>query len=130
MIAPPILLYIDDTLADVELVRARLEEQGIGVDAAYTGKGGITAYDPARHDAVAIDWNLPDMDGVEVAETLLVRHPHCPLALVSGLFKEEQLAAANTLGVNHCFEKDFGMNYIMRLCAFVYKYAGGFRRSG
>jgi len=119
------LFYIDDTDADVELLRALLSQRGIRVDAARTGAAGMAGYDPTKHVAVVIDWNLPDVQGLDVAKTLREKHPRCPVAFLSGMFEQEHVAAAATLGIDHCFEKKMTMEHIGRISAFVWDSVAG-----
>lgn len=113
------VLYIDDTDADVELLRALLGQRGIRVDAAFTGKRGISAYDPKRHAAVVIDWNLPDMEGPEVAKALLKQHGRCPIAFISGTLEEYHTVVASALRINLCFEKKMNMEHIQHISRFI-----------
>ncbi len=115
----PTLLYIDDTEADVELLRTLVRQRGLQVEAALSGTGGIVAYNPERHCAVVIDWNLHDMTGLDVAKALLSQYPSCPVALISGIFEPEHTEAARALGISDCFEKDFHMGHIDRIRDFV-----------
>ena len=114
----PTLLYIDDTPADVELLRLLLEPHGIMLVSAPTGTRGIAMYDPHQHHAVMIDWNLPDMNGLSVAQALRARYPDCRIAFLSALFEEEHIEAARVMGISDCFEKSTGTE---RTRAFVYK---------
>jgi DNA-binding response OmpR family regulator len=116
------LLCIDDTAADVELLRILLERRNIRVEAAHTGASGIAAYNSLRHAAAVIDWNLPDMEGIDVARALLARHPRCRCAFLSGRFKEEHIAAAAAIGIPHCFEKSLDMMHIERIASLVEAY--------
>lgn len=113
------VLYIDDTDADVELLRALLGQRGIHVDAALTGEKGISAYDPKRHAAVVIDWNLPDMEGPEVAKALLKQHGRCPIAFISGALEEYHMVIASTLHIDLCFEKKMNLEHIQRISRFI-----------
>lgn len=108
----PTLLYIDDASADVELMRTLLIPRGIKVDAARTGARGIALYDPSRHAVVAVDWNLPDMDGLEVAKKLLAMHGDCMIAFITGLMEQEDRNAAAAVGIDRCFIKNAQMEHI------------------
>lgn len=117
--APLTILYIDDTEADIELLRALLGQRTVRVDGAKSGRQGIAAYDPDRHAAAVIDWNLPDMDGVEVAGHLRAAHPACAIAFISGLFEESQRAAAHAIGIDRCFEKNMRMDHVHNIVKFA-----------
>ena len=121
----PRLLYVDDTQADIELLRTLLTPQNIRVDAARTGKAGVESYDPDRHAAIVIDWNLPDMPGLAVARALRARHPNCRIAFLSGLFEPEHILGAAALGIHECFEKKIDMSHIVRIGRFVRADAAG-----
>lgn len=115
----PLILYIDDTDADIELLRALLGQRGIGVAGAHSGKEGMADYNPREHVAVVIDWNLPDMDGAEAAKALLSSHPSCPIAFISGQFEKEHIATATALGIGRCFQKNMSLEHIGRISQFV-----------
>lgn len=114
-----IVLYIDDTDADIELLRALLGQRGIRVDAALTGEQGISSYDPKRHAAVVIDWNLPDMEGPEVAKALLKQHGRCPIAFISGTLEEYHAVVAAALHIELCFEKKMNLEHIQHISRFI-----------
>ncbi len=116
------LLYIDDTEADVELMRIMLSRYGMTLKAAATGQEGLTDYHPAKYSAVIVDWNLPDRDGLDIISDLLRRYPQCPVALISGALDEEKSAAAAEMGVE-CFEKSLNFGYIEHIRSFANRQA-------
>lgn len=114
------ILYIDDNKADIELMRLLLGARGIELDEALSGAKGLEAYDPSRHCAVVIDWNLRDMEGIEVARRLRARYPDCLMMMLSGTLDSfHRKDAAEVLGDGMCLEKSTSMEHIRRIGEFV-----------
>jgi DNA-binding response OmpR family regulator len=113
------ILAIDDAQADCELLRTLLQHRGIAVDVAYTAQKGMEVYDASRHATVVIDWNLPDMSGIEVGKTIRQKFPGALVILVSSLLDKEYAAIASKSGIHHVFEKTMNMDHIDRICALV-----------
>jgi DNA-binding NtrC family response regulator len=117
------VLYVDDTASDIELMRALLARKGIKVEGEMNAKNAVSSYDPARHRAVIIDWNLSSTNGGEVAKALLVQHPQCLIIFISGLLLEEHVRIADSLGVPYRLEKDMDMQYAARIGDLVLAHA-------
>ncbi|MCE9580282.1 MAG: PAS domain S-box protein [Deltaproteobacteria bacterium] len=66
----PYVLVIDDDPSAVEHVALRLEQHGIVVARAYTGRDGLAALAADPFDAVVLDLLLPDMRGVDVIHAI------------------------------------------------------------
>ena len=115
----PLLLYVDDNQADIELLSMLLKQRGIAVEAVRRGSEATQLYDPKRHCAVLIDWNLMDMPGRDVARMLLMRDPACDIAFLSGLFDSEKRASAAVLGIENCFEKNMRMEHVEHITDLV-----------
>jgi CheY-like chemotaxis protein len=114
------LLYIDDCEADIELLRLQLSQQAIALEGALSGRAGIAAYAPDRHHAIAIDWNLPDLGGPQVARALQARNPDCRIAFLSGALDDRHRQTAAQLGIHACFEKSLDMDHLRALGAFIH----------
>jgi CheY-like chemotaxis protein len=79
-----ILLVEDNEMAARGLARL-LQSQGYQVSLALTGAAALQALrDEIRPDIVLTDWQLPDMDGREVAEHVRHLDPPPRLLLVTG----------------------------------------------
>ena len=69
---PRTVLYIEDTVAIVELVTMMLSRRpSITVLSSTTGQEGIAIARRAMPDLILLDLNLPDISGAEVMRTLL-----------------------------------------------------------
>ena len=69
-VTPRRILVVDDNVTNLHLLREILEQDGHTVAVAETGQGALdylTTADPAP-DVIFLDYNLGDMDGVEVLQ--------------------------------------------------------------
>jgi len=64
------ILYIEDNIDNMILVRRVLEIEGYEVISAKTGQEGISKAYEIRPDIIITDINLPDIDGYKVTDTL------------------------------------------------------------
>lgn len=64
------ILVIDDQPINVQLLRRKLEREGLQVTAAFSGKEGLDAIAADKPDLILLDVMMPDMDGIEVCQRL------------------------------------------------------------
>jgi two-component system, OmpR family, response regulator MprA len=64
------ILIIEDDEAIVKVLRRGLAYDGYQVDAAYDGESGLSLARDHNPDLVILDWMLPGMDGLDVAQRL------------------------------------------------------------
>ena len=81
------VLIVDDSGAFRATARAVLEARGYEVvGTAQDGAGAEAAVAELRPDAVLLDVNLPDVDGVTVARRLAARNGHAPAVVLVSTF--------------------------------------------
>jgi DNA-binding NarL/FixJ family response regulator len=85
------ILLIDDHAVVRKGLKSILEEEfsNVMVDEAETGHGGINRIREGHHEAVVLDINLPDMNGLEVLKRIKKDWPTLPV-LVLSVFGEDQ----------------------------------------
>jgi len=66
----PNVLIIDDEKNLVSSLVFSLEEEGMTVHAAYTGRDGLAAIDSLTPDIVLLDLKLPDQSGLDVLDAI------------------------------------------------------------
>ncbi len=66
----PKILVVDDQPINVQLLRRKLEREGLQVMAAYHGLEALKLVKQERPDLVLLDVMMPDMDGLEVCQRL------------------------------------------------------------
>ena len=80
------ILYVDDDEALAEMVRETLEHRGYEVVTDADTEKVLRAFskDPNSCDLAILDHLLPRMEGVELAQWLLLNRPDLPVILVTG----------------------------------------------
>jgi two-component system, sensor histidine kinase and response regulator len=68
--AAPSILVVDDQPINVQLLKRKLEREGIRVVAAYTGIEALELIKKEKPDLILLDVMMPDMDGIEVCQRL------------------------------------------------------------
>lgn len=68
--AAPSILVVDDQPINVQLLKRKLEREGIQVSAAYNGLEALEFVKKSKPDLILLDVMMPDMDGIEVCQRL------------------------------------------------------------
>lgn len=68
--AAPKILVVDDQPVNVQLLKRKLEREGLAVIAAYNGVEALNAVAKELPDLILLDVMMPDMDGIEVCQRL------------------------------------------------------------
>lgn len=66
----PSILVVDDQPINVQLLKRKLEREGIHVVAAYNGLEALEMVAKNKPDLILLDVMMPDMDGIEVCQRL------------------------------------------------------------
>lgn len=68
--ATPKILVVDDQPINVQLLKRKLEREGMAVAAAYSGQEALTSVAADKPDLILLDVMMPEMDGIEVCQRL------------------------------------------------------------
>jgi two-component system, sensor histidine kinase and response regulator len=66
----PSILVVDDQPVNVQLLKRKLEREGIRVSTAFSGAEALEFVRNERPDLILLDVMMPDMDGLEVCSRL------------------------------------------------------------
>ncbi len=85
------ILYLEDDRSDLELVRAKLEDEGLTCDITHveTRAGFTAALDRGIFDIILSDYKLPSFDGISALALAREKTPDVPFIFVSGAMGEE-----------------------------------------
>ena len=108
----PRALIVDDDDDIRFLVRLTIElaNGGLSVSGeAATGEAAIASWESDRPEVIVLDYRMPGMSGLEVAQHILTQDPNQPIILYSANLDDETVAKAARLGIRECLAKgDYG----------------------
>ncbi|MDQ6951006.1 MAG: response regulator [Mariprofundales bacterium] len=114
IVLPNHILYIEDDLKLARLLSKQFHRQGITVDHAADGASGLAAFVPERHQAVLIDYYLPDTDGSALLAQFQQQYPYSDTALIIVTGQSDEALAMELLqhGAADYVTKDSDGHYI------------------
>ena len=99
-------LVVDDSVFARKNL-ARIIEAFGGQVAGEAGDGltAISEYERTNPDIVLMDITMPQMEGIEAAEKIVVQHPEARIVMVSSVGYQENIVAALQRGARHFVQK-------------------------
>jgi CheY-like chemotaxis protein len=99
------ILCVEDCPDVLEILQEALTNAGYQVLGAADGTQGLflLTSQSSEIDAVVLDFNLPDMNGIEVATAIKANHPDLPVVLFSGTASQGQVTLSEFFDA--CIEK-------------------------
>jgi DNA-binding NtrC family response regulator len=110
--AASVLIVDDEKNILITLSRA-LRVEGYDVDVAGSGKLGLERAKAKSYDAVLLDVQLPDLDGLEVLRQLRLEHQDLPVLVMSGHGTIDTAVAATRSGAHDFLEKPIGSERLL-----------------
>ena len=103
-------LVVDDFSTMRRIVRNLLKELGYNnVEEAEDGAQALDMLDSGRFQFVVSDWNMPNLDGLEMLKGIRASESlkHLPVLMVTAEAKKENIIAAAQAGANGYVVKPF-----------------------
>ncbi|MBU1050767.1 response regulator transcription factor [Candidatus Bipolaricaulota bacterium] len=100
------ILVVDDEPWVVQSVRSYLEAAHFEVVTAYDGKEAMAQFDAHAPDLIILDWMLPEMDGLAVAQQLRKRSK-VPIIMLTARIDEDDRVAGLETGADDYVIKPF-----------------------
>ena len=87
----PTILVVDDQPINVQLLKRKLEKEGLTVLTAYNGQEALDLVSRIKPDLILLDVMMPDMDGIEVCQRLQASEAsrHIPVIFVTARTSKE-----------------------------------------
>jgi len=102
------ILIADDALFTRMMLRNILVENGYNaIVEAETGTEAIWAYERWKPDLVIMDINMPEMDGMAAAKSILMTDPQARIIICSALGEKQLMLEALQGGVMDFITKPF-----------------------
>ena len=108
------ILIIDDERAIRNTLKEILEFEGYEIDLAENGRVGVEKAKGGGYDLIYSDVKMPEMDGLEVLETLQKEEAcECPIVMISGHADVETAVTALKNGAYDFIEKPLDLNRLL-----------------
>ena len=101
------LLVIDDESVICDACELVLTEKGHSVDRCLTGKTGLQAIGQGDYDIILLDIKLPDIDGMEILQTVCEKVPLPCVIVMTGYSTMANAVQAMKLGAADYLSKPF-----------------------
>jgi DNA-binding response OmpR family regulator len=107
------ILLVEDERRLAQVIRRVLEEEGHTVDAAYDGEEGLATALEGSHDVVVLDVLLPEMDGIELCQTLRRNRIDTPVLLLTALDSVQDRVRGLDAGADDYLPKPFAFQELL-----------------
>ena len=111
----PVVLVVEDEMAQREVLVYNLEAEGFRVVTAETGEDAMLAVDEQAPDIILLDWMLPAVSGIEVCRRLKARHDTVgtPIIMLSARSEEVDKVRGLENGADDYMVKPFSVVELM-----------------
>jgi DNA-binding NtrC family response regulator len=99
------VLLVDDEKDFVETMAERMRARGMDVSATTRAMDALEKIEDESYDAIVLDLNMPEMDGLEVLKAIKKKRPELQIILLTGYATVEKGVEAMKLGAMDFVEK-------------------------
>lgn len=103
----PTVLVVDDEQKMCRSVKTMLENRGLEVETATSGKAAMETIGKKQFDLFLLDIFIPDIDGFGLMERILSRRPDAPVVLMTGDASVDSAVHALKRGAHDYLRKPF-----------------------
>ncbi len=108
------VLVVEDNRDVSAFVRQVLQEHGFDIQEAATGWAALQLATGFSPDVLVLDWQLPDITGLDVLQALRAGNCLAPAILMTGYGSEALAITALRLGVREYLRKPFGADDLIQ----------------
>lgn len=102
------ILLTEDDLELAEITTQNLKKQGFAVDTVYSGEETLDLLeDNGEYDAVVLDLNLPDINGLDLLKDIKSKLPRTPVLALTCRDSEEERVSGLRAGFDDYLVKPF-----------------------
>jgi len=101
------ILLLEDDNDLCETIAELLEDEGYSVDAVLSGDAAVDASYEKEYDLYIFDINVPDINGLELLESLRKASDATPAIFISALVDLNSIAKAFSIGAQDYIKKPF-----------------------
>ena len=109
-----IVLIVDDSKTMRTIIKGALQKGGISsIVEAVNGKEAVAAVMADQVDIILMDWNMPEMNGLEAVKTIRAAGNDCTIMMVTTEAEKHRVIEALQSGVNDYLVKPFTPDALM-----------------
>ncbi len=108
----PKILVIDDEQSILETLQMFLEEKGLTVFTADTGKKGLSLFESERPQVVILDIRLPDSNGLDILKTMMTYRLPSKVIMITAFQDMETTIQAMKRGAFDYIHKPLDINQV------------------
>jgi two-component system, LuxR family, response regulator FixJ len=101
----PVIYVVDDDMDVLGSLRFLLETDGFDVQTFRSGAALLNGIGTGEADCLVIDYKMPNMSGIDLAERLRNRDIDTPIILITGYPDENIMEKASVAGIRHVLLK-------------------------
>ncbi|GEM_PF-1308628 len=109
------ILVADDEEKIRTMVGEMLALQGYSAEFAADGLDALRKIQKGKYDALILDLNMPEMDGLRTLEALKTIDPTLPIVVVTGMDEASKIQAAKEFNVLGILQKPFAWDKLKKL---------------
>ncbi|MDZ7330906.1 MAG: sigma-54 dependent transcriptional regulator [candidate division KSB1 bacterium] len=99
------ILIVDDDVSICQILRRILESENYEIKEAHSGNEALSLFKENEIDLVLLDFQLPDITGIDVAKDMIAQKPLVPIVLISAYATISKAVEATKMGVYDFLEK-------------------------
>ena len=107
------VLIVDDEKDFLDLISERLESRDMKVSTATRAQDALSLLEKESYDAVVLDLQMPEMDGLEALKRIKEKNPDLQVILLTGHATVEKGVEAMKLGAMDLIEKPADLSTII-----------------
>ena len=108
------VLLVDDEKEFLESMSERMRLRGMDVTTASSAKEALAYIESDVFDAVILDFQLPEMDGMAVLKKIKAKHPEAQIILLTGHASLQGGVEAIKVGASDYLEKPADMEALSK----------------
>ena len=115
MVKPNTILLIDDNIEFLTTLELQLGSEGYRVFTAQNAQTGFEEIERCQPDLILIDWELPDMDGIELIKQIKLNPQHHDryIIMITGRGGTKNIVQGLDAGANDYLHKLFEKEELM-----------------
>jgi two-component system, OmpR family, response regulator RegX3 len=117
------IIFLEDDKAFASEIVEALKMDGNEVDYFSSGRECLKALNSGRYDLAIFDWEVPDMTGKEVLESMKVKGSYPPVVFLTGRDAEEDVIAIIDSGADDYIVKPTSIKILLARINALYRRA-------